>query len=230
MTAGASTRPRYNSQIMAKFIDTSQPNTKPLAPNISQNPLVRYNQYWDADLQTYMYLEKFLNVVPGWLADLTTTALANGTPSQHMDPEQLDRELRQIVDLAPEREERFFEIMDQDDADGAYNYWFGMLQVSPSRHPGIYLMVRAGRRIGEHVVICLKGFFRSPRPSQLCPGIVPMIDPPSTRAFRQVMRCKPISSRTCWLTVCRSCRSNTPRKTISKAPPECCSIWRNGSL
>lgn len=183
MTAGASTRPRYNSQIMTKFIDASQPNTKPLAPNILENPSVRYNQYWDADLQTYMYLEKFLNFVPGWLADLTTTALANGTPSQHMDPDQLDRELRQIIDLAPEREERFFEIMDQDDADGANNYWFGMLQVSRSRHPATYLMVRVGRRIGEHVVMCLKGFFRSPRPSQLCPGIVPMIDPPSTPSF-----------------------------------------------
>jgi hypothetical protein len=43
-----------------------------------------------------------------------------------MDPEQLDREIRQILDLAPEREERFAEIMDQDDADGATNYWFGM--------------------------------------------------------------------------------------------------------
>jgi membrane-associated phospholipid phosphatase len=73
--------------------------------------------------------------------------------------------------------------MDQDDADGATNYWFGTLQVSPSRHPATYLMVRVGRRIGEHVVMCLKGRFRSPRPSQLCPGIVPMIDPPSTPSF-----------------------------------------------
>jgi acid phosphatase (class A) len=100
-----------------------------------------------------------------------------------MDPNQLDRELRQILDLAPEREERFVEIMDQDDADGANNYWFGMLQVSPSRQPATYLMTRVGRRIGEHVVMCLKGFFRSPRPSQLCPAIVPMIDPPSTPSF-----------------------------------------------
>ncbi len=180
---GMSARPRYNTQIMTKFIDTSQPMTKPLAPNIAQKPSVRYNQYWDADLQSYMYLQNFVEADRGWMDKLTATALANGTQSQRMDPEQLDREIRQILDLAPEREERFMEIMDQDDADGANHYWYGMLQISPSRTPATYLMVRVGRRIGEHVVMCLKGFFRSPRPSQLCPAIVPMIDPPSTPSF-----------------------------------------------
>src|SRR5215468_6321849 len=43
--------------------------------------------------------------------------------------------------------------------------------------------VRVGRRIGEHVVMCLKGYFGSPRPSQLCPAITPMIDPPATPSF-----------------------------------------------
>jgi acid phosphatase (class A) len=180
---GFTGRPRYNTQVMTRFIDTSQPIIKPLVPNILQKPSVRYNQYWDADLQSYMYLQNFVKAVPGWMDGLTATALANGTQSQRMDPEQLDREIRQILDLAPEREERFAEIMDQDDADGATNYWFGMLQISPARHPATYLMVRVGRRIGEHVVMCLKGFFRSPRPSQLCPAIVPMIDPPSTPSF-----------------------------------------------
>ena len=34
---GMSARPRYNSQIMTKFIDTSQPIRNPLAPNILEN-------------------------------------------------------------------------------------------------------------------------------------------------------------------------------------------------
>jgi len=38
---------------------------------------------------------------------------------------QLNAQLLQILDLAPEREERFAEIIDQDDADGAINYWLG---------------------------------------------------------------------------------------------------------
>jgi len=62
---GMSARPRYNSQIMTKFIDTSQPIRNPLAPNILEKPAVRYNQYWDTDLQSYMYLQNFLKAVPG---------------------------------------------------------------------------------------------------------------------------------------------------------------------
>ncbi len=190
---GFAVRPRYNTQIMTKFINTSDPNKKPsesdkghLGPNtkaLASNRTVRYNQYWDADLQSYMYLQEFLRSEPGWLERLATTAREKGMPSQLMDSDRLDREIRAILDLAPEREERFAEIMDQDDADGATNYWFGALHVSPSRHPATYLMVRVGRRIGEHVAMCLKGRFRSPRPSQLCPAIMPMIDPPSTPSF-----------------------------------------------
>jgi acid phosphatase (class A) len=44
-------------------------------------------------------------------------------------------------------------------------------------------MVRVARRIGEHISMCLKGDFRSPRPPQLCPAIEPMIDPPATPSF-----------------------------------------------
>src|SRR5260370_5521114 len=140
---GMAARPRYNTQIMTKFIDTSQPIIKPLVPNILQKPSVRYNQYWDADLQSYMYLQNFVNAVPGWMDELTATALANGTQSQCMDPYQIDREIRQIIDLPPEREERFTEIMDQDDADGANHYCLRMLQINPSRNPAPYLIVTA---------------------------------------------------------------------------------------
>ena len=62
---GFTGRPRYNSQIMTRFIDTSQPMTKQLAPNIAQKPSVRYNQYWDADLQSYMYLQNFVEADRG---------------------------------------------------------------------------------------------------------------------------------------------------------------------
>jgi hypothetical protein len=44
-------------------------------------------------------------------------------------------------------------------------------------------MVSIGRRIGEFVVMCLKGTYMSPRPSQLAPAITPMFDPPVPPAF-----------------------------------------------
>jgi acid phosphatase (class A) len=100
-----------------------------------------------------------------------------------MDQAQLNQEILKILDLALEREDRFAEVIDQDDGDGAINYWLGLLNIDPPRHPATNLMIRVGRRVGEHVVMCLKGYFRSPRPSQLCPAIAPMIDPPATPSF-----------------------------------------------
>ena len=195
--------PRYNTQIMTKFINTRTrirslrslqsghmgPNTKALAANrtvMLQSILGRLI------FNLYMYLQEFSKVQSpsGWRSlrrsqwRMMNSPHGNkAMPLQFMDSDRLNSEIRAILDLAPEREERFVEIMDQDDADGATNYWFGALQVSPSRHPATYLMVRVGRRIGEHVAMCLKGRFRSPRPSQLCPAIMPMIDPPSTPSF-----------------------------------------------
>jgi hypothetical protein len=96
---------------------------------------------------------------------------------------ELGGEVREILEKALEREARFAEILDQDDANGAINCWLGMLKIDPARHPATYLMVQVGRRIGEHVSMCLKGYFRCPRPSQVSPWITPMIDPPVTPSF-----------------------------------------------
>ena len=85
--------------------------------------------------------------------------------------------------MADEREPRFVEIIDQHEAEGAIKYWLGMLMIDPSSAPAAYTLIRVGRRIGEVVVMCLKDQFREPRPSQVCPMIVPMVDPPITPSF-----------------------------------------------
>jgi hypothetical protein len=178
-----SMRPRYNTPLMTRFMDTARGQGLLPTPSIAGKSLPNTNEYWDADLQSYMYLEDFLRTYTGWRDDFIRIATDKRVPPQHMNSDELDREIRYMLDLAPEREERFMEVMDQDDADGAASYWLGMLQISPARNPATYLMMRVGRRIGEHVVMCLKGYFRSPRPSQVCPAIVPMIDPPGTPSF-----------------------------------------------
>ena len=96
---------------------------------------------------------------------------------------QLQVAALELLEAAPEREERFAEIIDQHNGDGALNYWLGMLMIDPARHPATYLLVRVAVRVGEMVVMCLKDDFRAPRPSQICPAIVPMIDPPATPSF-----------------------------------------------
>ena len=58
-----------------------------------------------------------------------------------------------------------------------------MLKIDSERTPATNLIVRVARRVGEHVAMCLKGDFMSPRPSQMSPAITPMFDPPITPSF-----------------------------------------------
>jgi hypothetical protein len=196
LTGGTSPglRARYNTPIMTKFIAAKFGNGQALAARISPEQAIKYpeywdseqhikyGEYWDADMQSYMYLQDFVKTTPGYQEELKSV-IAKFIEEEKKKERQFDDEIRDMLELAPEREERFTEIIDQDDADGAANYWLGMMQISPARHPATYLMVRVGRRIGEHVVMCLKGYYRAPRPSQVCPAIIPMIDPPDTPSF-----------------------------------------------
>jgi hypothetical protein len=178
-------RPRYNTDLFPMLAASAGGPVVPLPPYPT------FHQNWDAELRACMYLDDFLTLMntttnpslQNWRTRYNTEAKNGRTPPQQMNQGALNSEVMQILQLALEREDRFAEIIDQDDGDGAINYWQGMLKVDPARHPATYLMLRVGRRIGEHIVMCLKGDFLSPRPSQLCPSIVPMIDPPVTPSF-----------------------------------------------
>jgi len=122
---------------------------------------------------------EFLTKNPGWLDDLINLI----RPKYLELHENKDAQLRLVLGASDEREPRFVEIMDQNDADGAIKYWLGMLMLDPRSAPATYQLIRVARRIGEVVVMCLKHHFREARPSQACPAIVPMFDPPVTPSF-----------------------------------------------
>jgi acid phosphatase (class A) len=181
LTGNAATRVRFNTQDYRKYVKLNPFNiTEPVIP--ASFAAMRYFPNWDADLRTYEYLNEFLLSYPDWRARLTASAV-NLTPPYLMTAAGLTQEIQQMLDRAPDREDRFAEIIDQHDAEGAIGYFFGMLLIDPARMPATNLLVRVARRIGEHVAMCLKGEFRCPRPSQFCSAIVPMIDPPATSAF-----------------------------------------------
>jgi PAP2 superfamily protein len=194
MAAGAEGRfrPRYNTDLYPMLAASTGGMVVPLPPPpaaLGPNPqpgqkYPLFHPNWDAELRACMYLDDFLSQTANWRTRYTTIATTLPlTQPQNMDQPTLNGQVMQMLQLALEREDRFAEIIDQDDGDGAINYWLGMLKVDPARHPGTYQMLRVGRRIGEHVAMCLKGDFLSPRPPQLCPSIVPMIDPPVTPSF-----------------------------------------------
>jgi hypothetical protein len=198
-------RARYNSDIYARLFNTGGIVPPPTNPGDTGNPgdgvppphnYPRFHERWDAELQACTYLRDFelqfaghpaagaLPAAPSWFDRYRALpAVANNVPGGNMTRAQMTDQVRRILDLSLEREDRFSEIIDQDDADGALNYWQGMLKIDPARHPHTYLLLRVARRVGEHVVMCLKGWFAAPRPSQLCPAIEPMIDPPVTPSY-----------------------------------------------
>jgi acid phosphatase (class A) len=147
--------------------------------------LPRFPPNWDPDLRTYIYLNDFVQVNydsgahRGWFEILDDPLVIGNEPKD----DDLDPQILEILNAAPDREDRFAEIIDQNDADGAIAYYLGMLMIDPGRHPNTYLLIRVARRIGELVTMALKGKHMHPRPSQLCPAIVPMIDPPMTPSF-----------------------------------------------
>ena len=188
---GNGTRVRFNSEDYRKYVlmagGVPAEVVIPLIPGTFAFPA-----YWDAELRAYEYLDEFLRTYGNWRALLTAdvgtpNGPANLTPSHLLggagNTNPVRDEIIFILDQAPDRQDRFQEILSQHSGEGAIGYFLGMLMIDPSRMPAMNLFMRVARRIGEHIVMVLKGEFRCPRPSQLCAAIVPMIDPPATPAY-----------------------------------------------
>ena len=180
--SSAGTRVRFNTMDYRKYVVLTSPTTtEPVIP--ASTTAMRFPSYWDADLRSYEYLNEFLTTFPGWRGLLPATTIDVTQSPHRLSQAQLTLEVQQMLDVALDRDDRFAEIIDQHEAEGAIGYFLGMLMIDPNRMPASNLLVRVARRIGEHVVMCLKGEFRCPRPSQLCTALVPMIDPPATPSF-----------------------------------------------
>ena len=139
---------------------------------------LRFREYWDAELQASVYVNEFVARNPAWLDELAAAL----EPGRKTLQKERDQQLQEVMALSDEREARFAEIIDQHTGEGALKYWLGMLMIDSSS-PKTLQLVHVGRRLGELVVMCLKNHFGEPRPSQVCPAIVPMIDPPITPAY-----------------------------------------------
>jgi len=175
---GTFSRVRFNTADFRKLVTGQPPVTFTAPPNYPAN--------WDAELRSYVYLRDFVGDVPlqnnqpapDWYTEARGT-IQNLRPILfNMAPQIVD-----ILDKAADRDDRFAEIIHQNDAEGALSYYLGMLMIDPGRYPLTYLVVRVARRVGEMAVMCLKDQFRHPRPSQISSAIVPMIDPPATPSF-----------------------------------------------
>src|SRR5207247_9048052 len=177
--AGDATRVRLNTEDYRKYLVTNanQISEVIVAPTAG---LMVFPAYWDAELRAYEYLNAFLTDIATrpWRADLGVL-----TPPNTFLAAALRDQIIEMLDRAPDRQDRAAEIIDQHSGEGAIGNFIGLLMFDPARVPATHLLMRVARRIGEHIAMCLKGEYRCPRPSQLCSAIVPMIDPPATPSF-----------------------------------------------
>jgi hypothetical protein len=73
-----------------------------------------------------------------------------------------------------ERETLLREILVQHDGFGGY--FLDMLTIRRETHPATFLVLMIASKVGELVMVYFKNRFRRPRPSQLCPALMPPLD------------------------------------------------------
>jgi hypothetical protein len=108
-------RPRYNSDLESRLVDTTQPDQL-VPPPLAGGPpnYRRFHEFWDADLRAYSYLDDFLTSVVNaataagntWRAAYAVVARNGGAniPPDEMNRQQLGDEVLRILELALERE------------------------------------------------------------------------------------------------------------------------------
>jgi len=147
---------------------------------------VRYPEFWNPELRAYVYLDEFLRAFPNWQNRLIE-AIELKNPRKENLYLKLQKEkgaqLREILEVSDERDKRYAEIIDQHGAEGVIKYWLRMLHITPGNAPATHQLVRIARRLGEHVVMCLKEHYHVARPSHVCPAIMPMVDVPLHPSF-----------------------------------------------
>ena len=180
---GLFTAGRYNTYKIAKQAFVVGDDI--VAPSVD-GTLTRYDDLggWDAENKGWVYLAEFEKFKSGWFEELHEVAQRKWAICDlFQNKDELKDALADIVDAAGEREDRFAECFHQQDAEGCITYWLAMLGIDPAKHPNTYQLIRYARKLGEMVVMCLKESFNVPRPSQICPAIVPMFDPPRTASY-----------------------------------------------
>jgi hypothetical protein len=62
-------------------------------------------------------------------------------------------------------------------------YWLQAMMMSQSSHPATFLLLKIAARVGEIVMIHYKHKYRRPRPSQICPAMLPLLEVPGHASF-----------------------------------------------
>lgn len=133
-------------------------------------------RYWNPDLYSLRVLVDFLKL--NWEQRI------NIGPPPATNSQITKDEIAALLILAvTERPEALGEIIQQDS--NCQLYWLQLLMINPHSHPATYLMMKMASRVAEVVMVHYKSKpnFLRPRPSQICPTLLPPIAVPGHAAY-----------------------------------------------
>lgn len=86
-----------------------------------------------------------------------------------------------VTAASDERADALAEILSQ--SDEFISYFLNMMTASPSAYPATMKVLSIASLVGTFVAMYFKNLYRRPRPSQLCPALLPPIEVPGHASF-----------------------------------------------
>jgi membrane-associated phospholipid phosphatase len=196
---------RVNLPLAAEF-DTG-PNAPAVPTPIGQLPIINLPQFparnWSADWYSWLALNDFAGAP--WQTIINPTNPLNPTnpppgfvgqwfwPTWVPFPAPADwsvlntganvpSEISQLVIAASnERADALAEILSQ--SDEFISYFLNMMTARPGAYPGTTRVLGVASLVGTFIAMYFKNLYKRPRPSQLCPALLPPIEIPGHASF-----------------------------------------------
>jgi membrane-associated phospholipid phosphatase len=170
----------------------------PLPPiPVGDLPLIAIPRFpdrnWSTEWYAWLALAEFAGTA--WQANLRPTA-ADGWPAVAPTPANLPAtppdldwtaltpagEVADLVTAAEnERADAMGEILSQ--SDEFISYFLNMMSARPASHPHTTQVLAIASLVGTLVAMYLKALYARPRPSQLCPALLPPVEVPGHASF-----------------------------------------------
>lgn len=136
--------------------------------NIAQYP----SRAWSSDWLSWVAVTQFAQT--DWTTIKITTPIPTGAA--------LKQEIDDLVTAAQdERADALDEILSQ--SDEFASYFMNAMSARPGSYPATALLLRIASQVGTFVAMYQKYLFQRPRPSMLCPALLPPIAVPGHASF-----------------------------------------------
>jgi len=165
------------------------PNTDPSFPD-QLLPTASWKKRvgpWDPDVLCLLYITEFIRGTDWDKIDAEIVAqrpeLLHWDPNSYANFEKfVSGEIIQLQQLMQTDRERYMvEILAQHD--NAPGYWVSLMAVNNREHHHTLVVMNLAVRIGQIVASFYKYHYKRPRPSFVCPGLLPEFGPPAHASF-----------------------------------------------